>query len=646
MKIEKIYELTPLQKGILFHNVLDTDSVAYFEQATLYFYEDVNIDILRICLEMIQKRYEVLRTAIYYRIADCPKQVIFTDRELDFSCENLEHLSSKNCKKLINAYKEFDMKRGFDLEKNNLMRIKLFRESATKSTMIWSFHHIIVDGWSITIIMEKLISYYMRLMNGESYESILKEIEISQEPSFKKYVSELYSQDTEKGIQYWTKLLHDYSNVAEIPLIRKVDKSKDQVGEIESVLSEEFTNKLLKYSENNSVTVSHILEMAWGIVLQHFAGVDDVVFGKLVSGRNIQISGIERIVGMLMNTIPVRVKTEKNMTVGEMLANIKRESIESSKYDFCDLSVIQNRTKAKSKLIRSLYVYENVYIDNSYYDTLAKINIGNEELVDQVEYPIMFTGMMSGDSLKLYITYNPQYYYREEIEQVLQHLKTILCEILDNPFKKVESIPCFDEEEKDSFLICEKEFCNCNLDLWNKLCKKYLQDKEHSENIQFKILSKYGNVCGINRPGELCIVVNEKYDGVMKSQIINTHIVGRWNNMGQFETLEEVQFVNQTNNNGTEKKEGKKKNTNYRNENYKNDSLEKKLCGIYKECIGVEEYHLYDNFLLKGGDSITSLRIQARLKKEKIEVTLKDIFEKNIGEIVATIKGINQKKLG
>ncbi len=641
MKIEKVYDLTPLQKGILFYNVLEPDSVAYFEQATLYFYENINIDLLKTSFKLIQKRYEVLRTAFYYRIANCPKQVVLDDRVLEFSYEDLQYLGVSKCEKYINKYKKADMKKGFDLEKDNLMRIKLFQESEEKYTMIWSCHHIIVDGWSNAIIINKLLSYYMRLVAGESIASILEEIkvEITQETSFSQYVSKLYSNDQEKGLQYWTRLLEGYSNIAEIPLLRSVDKSKEQIEEVEDFLSEELTDKIMEFSENMKISVSHIFEMAWGIALQHFTGLDDVVFGKLVTGRNIQISGIENIVGMLLNTIPLRVKTENNTTIGKMLNDLKIESIESSQYDYCDLSMIQKRINSKNNLIKSLYLFQNIYTDNEYHETISKIKIDSEEVADQVEYPITFTVMMIGSHIKLTLTYNPQYYLGEEMTQVMVHLKTILDEIIQSPSNKVIQIPRFDENEKTKINISGIEFYEKNFSLWYELCKKYSLDTNKLDEIQFQVLSEEGNVCGINKPGVLCIIVCDQFEDIVKNQVVKTNIRGRWNNIGQFEKIGNVE--NKLFSSGKERKNNK-----VRLGVKKDNSLEKMMCDIYKECLGIDEYHLYDDFLSKGGDSITSLKIQARLKKEKIEVALKDIFEKNINEMVETIKGMNKKKSG
>ncbi len=545
MKIEKIYNLTPLQKGILSHNVSNPDSIAYFEQATLYFYEDINIDLLKISLELVQKRYEALRTSIYYRVTDCPKQVVFKERTLDFAYEDLIQCEQEERQHIIEHYKKDNMKRGFDLEKDNLMRIKLFKESTEKSTMVWSFHHIIVDGWSIAIIMEKMISYYLRLIEGDSKLRLLEEIEVekSKERTFKYYVSKLYAQDTDKGIKYWSRLLGDYKNAAEIPLVREINKTKEQVDEIECLLPEDFTNKLIKYSETMNLTISNILEMAWGITLQHFSGLDDVVFGKLVSGRNLQIAGIEKIVGMLMNTIPVRVKTDNNCTIKEMLMHLQKESIEGSKFHYCDLSMIQSKTKAKGDLIKSLYVYENVFIDNSYYDTIRKINIGNEELVDQVEYPLMFCAMMAGNNLKLYITYNPQYYLIEEIELVLMHLRTILNEVVEDSLRKVIDISRVDSDEKAKTCISGKEFSANNLQVWNMLCERFLLEDQELDHLAFKIISKHNQICGNNKPGEICIEVLEQSDTTVKKNLIKTNILGRWDINNRIEILKDAPSV-------------------------------------------------------------------------------------------------------
>lgn len=631
MNIEKIYDLTPLQKGILFHNIYNPESIAYLEQATLHFYEYIDVEKMINSFELLQRRFDVLRTAFYYRVASCPKQVVLKYRKLDCTYIDLIEKNERQKRTIIGDYKKNDFKKKFDLEKDSLMRLAIFREGKNQFTIIWSFHHIIIDGWSISLLIKELLEYYFQLIGGEKKEKLIIEVQKrkKEESSFSDYIDKLSVLDTTRALKFWSNYLRGYQNIAEFS-IRSVNKHAEQVDEIEYLFSEEFTRRLQRKSEQLSVTVSTILETVWGITLQHYSGVEDVVFGKLVSGRNIEISDIERIVGMCMNTIPVRIETYPNIKIKELLSKVQEDALECSEYDFCPLYDIQSKTEVGNKLIRTLYVFENIYTGNNY-EVLEDIKMESEELVDQVEYPVMLTGLMNGSQLKLYLTYNPQVLELEEMKNVLDHYKMVLSDVINDSEKKVVDILRACQSEEQYIYVSWYDFVNVNnSDVIERVVYNMNTRNLDIERI-FILIVNHRCICGRNVLGRICACANNitKKRMLDTDEIIDLNLVGKWVSVGKLEIVD--------------KKEQSKHYITTNSRTLPKSEVEDKICNIYRTTMKIADYFMEDDFRQRGGDSLLGMEIHSRLAKIGINVPLKYIFEKNIKEIIDYIK-LGEKK--
>ncbi|HRR78239.1 MAG TPA: condensation domain-containing protein, partial [Ruminococcus sp.] len=222
-------------------------------------------------------------------------------------------------------------------------------------------HHIIMDGWCLGILVGKLFDYYFRLEKSETVDSIKNEIEEegSKTGEYSEYIEWLGKQDVEKAEKYWEDELEGYDSDCEIKAINKPEPTLEHMREMWGESDKETTLKLKNIAEGNESTINTVAEIAVGIMLQSYSGSKDVVFGKVVSGRNADIDGIEDMVGLFINTIPVRVTAENEDTVTELIKRQQKKSVESTNYDYCSLADIQKKTAQGSELIKVLYVFEN-----------------------------------------------------------------------------------------------------------------------------------------------------------------------------------------------------------------------------------------------------------------------------------------------
>ncbi|MGM9977178.1 MAG: condensation domain-containing protein, partial [Clostridium sp.] len=450
--LESICSLTLMQEGMLYHKILDEDSTSYFIQQILSFNDTIEIDNISKSIKLLCYKYDVFRTSILYKNLSTPRQVVLKHKETEFSIIDISKYNNKEEK--FEQIANDDINRGFDLEEDSLMRITIVKYSECKYKMLWSFHHIIVDGWCISLVLQDFIKNYTKLKDGENIAKIKEEIEkdISNVAKYTDYVKYIENVDKEESKSYFRKLLEDYVDICEIKPLGNSLQSNKQVENIERVINLQLSNKVSELSQKEKVTINSILELAYGIVLQKYSNNNDIVFGKVVSGRNVDIQGIDKTVGLFINTIPVRIKNNNN-TCKELLHLIQEQSLESMKYDYCPLLEIQKQSELDNDLIKTLFAFENYYMDNkSIKEGLDNNKIIIEKGREQTNYNITISAFMN-KTINLSILYNPMVYAPKEAERILERIEIVLGQLVNEPEKLIDDIEIVTEEEKKSILL-------------------------------------------------------------------------------------------------------------------------------------------------------------------------------------------------
>lgn len=451
-KIQDVYNLTPLQEGMLFHSLSDDDSTAYVVQEAYKMGLCYEIEALKEALHLLALRYDVLRTMFVYENLKEPKQIVLKDREIEVNVSDLSNMDEVEQKNNIKTIMSGDVERKFDLKKDSLLRVTVIKLGDNNSIVVWTSHHIILDGWCTSKLHEKFNEYYKRLIKGESKDTLKTEVseETSKGTLYSDYIKWLKKQDKEKAKEYWENELDGYDNNAELKAMRSPENSEEQVRELLGSLNVDNTNKLKSFTESIEATINTVAETAVGILLQKYNGINDVVFGKVVSGRNAPIIGIEEMVGLFINTIPVRVTTETNTTVEELIKKQQSRGTESTGFDYYSLAEIQNNTAQKSDLIKVLYVYENYSSGKKNDENKEEDNVITEQYGrEQTNYAITVMAMELEGKLTYRILYNPNIYCEEEVQIFLDRLIKVCEEIANKPNNRICEIDVLSDDEKD-----------------------------------------------------------------------------------------------------------------------------------------------------------------------------------------------------
>jgi fengycin family lipopeptide synthetase D len=324
----------------------------------------------------------------------------------------------------------------------------------TSQVLIWSFHHILMDGWCLSIFYKELITIYRSLVNNQI-------IRLATPVPFKNYIDWLEEQDREEGLKYWENYLAGYDRQVSLPKLEtrfKSSKHQYRLEEYHFELGEDETSLINGTANLNQVTLNTMFQTVWAILLQRYNNTEDVVFGAVVSGRSSEIEGIEKILGLFINTVPVRIQTKDKQTFTELIKEVQEQAVHSGTRDYLPLSEIQSKSLVKGDLINHIIIFENYPFDEMPGNMLDQdktgisFRVNSLEVEDQTNYDFNIY-VLPGKNLTARFSYNSIVYNSEIVKKVASHLKRVMSQVTNGKDIKVEDIEILPDEEKHRLLV-------------------------------------------------------------------------------------------------------------------------------------------------------------------------------------------------
>ncbi|MCP5049409.1 MAG: AMP-binding protein, partial [bacterium] len=393
--IQDLYTLSPMQEGMLFHRLYDHSSSSYFEQISYRLQGDLDIAIVEKSLNELFKRHSILRTAFVHEGLDRPLQIVLRDRVIDFYYEDISRMSpSEEKEKCIKEFKENDKQRSFDLGKDTLMRVSVFKTAPGEYALTWSFHHVLMDGWCIGILNAEFFEIYNSFREDRPFR-------LPPVQPYANYIKWLEKQDKEVSANYWSNYLDAYEELTGVPRFN-ADAPRTQGGDyeneqVELILDRETTHCLNECAGRNQVTLNTVFQAAWGIILGKYNRREDIVFGAVVSGRPAALEGIDSMMGLFINTVPVRIRFEDNPRFNRLLRRVREEAVAGEMHHHYPLADIQAQSMLKQNLLDHILVFENYPVakqiqgvgtdsDNNGGHQNQNLVLTNVEIFEQVNY--------------------------------------------------------------------------------------------------------------------------------------------------------------------------------------------------------------------------------------------------------------------
>jgi non-ribosomal peptide synthetase component F len=452
--IGDILALTPMQEGMLFHYLKSPDSARYVEQLRLQLSGEIEPGIFTAAWNTVIENNEMLRATFRWEKVKNPVQVILKDHRVNPGYHDLTALPGSEKEKHLAEIRTADREKKFDLRQPPF-RVTVCRTDPNKAEMIITNHHILYDGWSNGILLKEFFSAYNDLLEHREPGKIAK-------PGFKDFLKWIREgQDKEAQEKFWKDYLLTGKELATpgAPAIGKRGKRREIVntGQFLYPFPAGLQQRLDSFARQQKITLSSLLTSAWGLLLQKYHHVDDVIFDTTVSGRGAKIKGIEDMVGMFINTLPLRVHTRTGERICDLLARQYEETQQRETHENTPLADINEyveiagRGEKEKTLFDSVVVLENYPLDKQLMQEKGKLTVDSYTISGMTQYDVTLI-ITIFDDIELNITFNKDLFSEEILKQISLQFIAILEDILTYPVKTVAEINVQTAGEREKLL--------------------------------------------------------------------------------------------------------------------------------------------------------------------------------------------------
>ena len=448
--IEDSYPLSPMQQGMLFHSLYARDPGVNIEQVIYSLHEDLNAPAFMRAWQQVVDRHAILRSSFRWEGVDEPLQEVHAPVAIEWRRGDLSGLPEGEQKKRIETFLRDDRQRGFDLKEKSLMRLALFRTGKADFEFIWTFHHAIVDGRSLIIILNEVFAYYAAFRKGRT-------LDIPSRPPYRGYIDWLKRQDSSKSESFWREALGGFSSPTPLAIARDLDGAHDlepEYEEQEISLDAELTSHLRILARENGITFNTLVQGGWALLLSVYSGEEDVVFGAARRCRRSCVSDADSIVGLFINTLPMRISARGEMRLLPWLQEIRAQHLALREYEHTPLAKIQEWSEVPNgtALFDSILIFENYELNSFLQSQGDDWKNRGFEIREHPTYSLELSAW-AGEQLLLRMTYDRRRFDDHSISRMLGHLKSLLKAMVENPDRALSSLAMLSEEERSQLLV-------------------------------------------------------------------------------------------------------------------------------------------------------------------------------------------------
>ncbi|MDN9009953.1 non-ribosomal peptide synthetase [Brevibacillus laterosporus] len=468
-QVQDIYYLSPMQEGMLFHTLLHPEQSYYVEQMSIPIKGPFQVDLLEQSVQRLCNRHDIFRTVFIHEKVKRPVQVVLRERDFSIRKKDISHLAREEQERIIKAYKQQDRETGFDLSKDVLMRMAVFITGREEYIWIWSYHHILLDGWCLGKVISELFHYY------ES-SRLVQPISLTAVKPYKEYIKWLQTQDKKPSLAYWKAYLDEFEGQITFKEQRRrgnrAENSAEEYisGEVTFVLGEEDTFALHELASQHSFTINTAIQAAWAILLSRYHLKNDVIFGTIVSGRPVELEGVEAMIGPFINVVPTRVRFNQESSFLELVTALQEQVLQAERHQYIPFYEIKGSQADKAELIDHLIVFENYPFESVEDENGQRLGfqIGRISVFERTNYDLNIL-VMPGKKLTFQISYNQQIYPTDFIQRIKDQWLMVVKQAARQPKRSVAEMSLVTEIEQQKEIAREQEMSNNTTWLSGKL---------------------------------------------------------------------------------------------------------------------------------------------------------------------------------
>ncbi|MFC5752658.1 amino acid adenylation domain-containing protein [Actinomadura rugatobispora] len=440
MRIEDVWPLSPLQEGLLFHAGYDGDAQdLYVVQGVVELTGTLDVAVLRASWEALLARHASLRASFQHRASGAPVQVIAEGVPLPWREEDLSGLAGPEAEAEARRLVERDRARRFDLAAPPLLRLTLIRMGEARHRMVFASHHIALDGWSLSVLLEELSEVYAAGGDAGGLPPVTP---------YRDYLAWVDRQDRDAARTAWREALAGADEPTLVAPAGPADDDPAKPGHVIVTTGADAARALAATARARGLTVNTVVQGAWAVLVGLLAGRSDTVFGTTVAGRPAELPGVERMLGLFINTVPVRVVLDPSKPFARMLAELQDQRTALIDHQHLGLAEIR-RVAGAGASFDTLLVYQNFPRDPSGPLRFGGVTVTGGHSEDASHYPLtLIVTPTPDDGLELRLDHRPDLFGEEDARALLHRLARVLDRVAADPELSVRDLDLLSGEER------------------------------------------------------------------------------------------------------------------------------------------------------------------------------------------------------
>lgn len=447
--VEASYLLSPMQQGMLFHSLYAQEAGGvYIQQMLCTLQEPLDAPAFQRAWQQVLERHPILRTSFRWD-GNEPQQEVQRQVQLPLEEQDWRSCTFEEQNQKLVAFLDADRRRGFDQAEAPLMRLTVLRIAKAGYIVLWTFHHALLDGRSHHLVLKELFTYYDAYCQGQG---------TALEPPrpYRAYIDWLQQQDWSKAEAYWRETLKGFSAptpLLDLPPAQKPAPDEPDHDHRELHLSAELTTSLQALAKQHDLTLNTLVQGAWAVLLARYSGETDVVFGTTRACRKSSVAGAEAMIGLFINTLPLRAHVTPDTDLISLLKELRTQSLSVRPHEHTPLLKVQQW----SEMPRGISLFDSIVVFENYQLSAALRALGgswqNRDflLLEKTNYPLALA-VHGGSRILLKMLYHRDRYDAATIERMLGHMKTVLEGMVAHPEQRPARLPLLTEAERRQLL--------------------------------------------------------------------------------------------------------------------------------------------------------------------------------------------------
>ena len=448
--IADVYRLSPLQEGMLFESLYAPEEDAYVVQVTWILGGDLDPAALRRAWEWLVGRHAVLRTSFHWEGMDHPHQVVQSEVELPWAEEDWRALSPGERERRLDEHRDEERRAGFDLQNAPLFRLLLVRLEDGLWSHVWTQHHLLLDGWSVSQVLRELFAAYTAFERGQAPR-------LPPARPFREYIEWLLRRDPGEAEAFWRRELAGFAGPTPVaPADTAASADRHAFGGRGQVEAEVDLGPLSELARRHRLTLNTLVQGAWALLLARRSGEEDVVFGVVVSGRPAaELPGVESAVGPFINTIPLRARLSPGERLLPWLAALQQRQLEARRFEHSPLVAVQGWSEVPrdQPLFESLMAFEGSLLDPTLGEGAGGVRILDARSNQVSRAPLTLVAFPDGERLHVGLSYDRDRFEAHEALRWSGQLRTLLEGMAADPERGLGEIPWMTEGERQAVAV-------------------------------------------------------------------------------------------------------------------------------------------------------------------------------------------------